>query len=130
MIYLLDTNIVSYLIRGDVSAQTQLAKVPTYQVAVSVITEAEMLFGVVKRGGPKQLKNRVDAFLQRARVLAWTREVAIEYAHLRTSCESIGAVLAPLDMMIAAHASHIGAILVTRDKAFIRTPTLKVERWL
>lgn len=127
--YLFDTNIVSYLIKGDASIQARIAKVPTYQVAVSVVTEAEMLFGVVKRGSPKQLKARVETFLQCARVLECTREVAIEYAHFRVSCESTGAVLGALDMMIAAHASHIDAVLVARDKAFARIPFLKVEKW-
>lgn len=129
MIYLLDTNIVSYLIKGNASIQARIANVPTYQVAVSVVTEAEMLFGVVKRGSPKQLKARVETFLQCARVLEWTREVSIEYAHLRASCESAGTVLGALDMMIAAHALHIDAVLVTRDKAFARVSSLKVEKW-
>lgn len=72
-----------------------------------------MLYGVAKRGHPQGLTTRVQAFLIRADVLPWTREIARVYADLRVSCETAGVTLAPMDMMIAAHAKAVGAILIT-----------------
>jgi tRNA(fMet)-specific endonuclease VapC len=118
-VYLLDTNIVSHVIRGDIPAvRNRLAGVPMQSVAVSVITQAELLYGVAKRGHPKGLATRVHEFLVRVEVLPLTQAVAAVYGDLRASCEAAGATLAPMDVMIAAHAKAVGAILVTRDRAF------------
>lgn len=129
--YMLDTNTVSHVIRGDIPLVRQrLASVPMHGVAVSVITEAEMLYGLAKRGHPAGLAARVREFLIRVDVLVWTREVATAYGDLRAVCEKTGITLAPLDMMIAAHAKTVGATLVSADRAFSRIPDgLKLEDW-
>ena len=129
MIYLLDTNIVSYIIKGEPTVRSRLIQLPIHQVAVSVVTQAELLFGVAKRGYPSDLVARVNAFLACSAVLPWTTEVARVYAQLRPEGESKGVVLAPMDLMIAAHAACINATLVTRDQAFGLMPGLRVERW-
>lgn len=130
--YLLDTNIASHIIRGDDPAiTTRLAQTPMTEVTISVVTEAELRYGVAKRGNPAGLSTRVREFIIRVEVLPWTREVASVYGELRAACEATGITLAPLDMMIAAHAKAIGAILVTRDRAFSRIPgTLPQEDWM
>jgi tRNA(fMet)-specific endonuclease VapC len=117
--YLLDTNIASHIIKGDIPVvRDRLAKIPLHEVAVSVVTQAELLYGVAKRGSPQGLAVRVAEFLIRVNVLSWTPDVARTYGDFRASCEASGVTLAPLDMMIAAHAKSVGAILVTRDRAF------------
>jgi tRNA(fMet)-specific endonuclease VapC len=89
-----------------------------------------MLYGVAGRGHPTGLATRVREFLIRVEVLSWTPEVAAVYGDLRASCEAAGVTLAPLDMMIAAHAKAAGAILVTRDRAFSMIPDhLTIEDW-
>lgn len=137
--FLLDTNIASHIIKGDVPAvRARLVAVPMHTVTASVITQAELLFGVAKRGHPPALAARVQAFLLRVSVLPWTEDVATVYADLRASTEAAGIGLAPLDLMIAAHARALdqaasdpqdGVILVTRDKAFSRVSDLRVEDW-
>ena len=131
MIYLLDTNIASHVIKGDLPmVRARLAAVPMRDVAVSVVTQAELLYGVAKRGYPEGLATRVREFLVRVTVLPWTPDVAVVYGDLRASCEAAGIVLAPMDMMIAAHAKAMNAILVTRDRVFGLVPDgLRLEDW-
>ena len=131
MIYLLDTNIASHVIKGDLlMVRKRLASVPMQEVAVSVVTQAELQYGVAKRGYPEGLTTRVREFLVRVTVLPWTSDVSVVYGNLRASCEAAGTVLAPLDMMIAAHAKALGAILVTRDRVFSLVPDgLRLEDW-
>ncbi|WP_235922671.1 type II toxin-antitoxin system VapC family toxin [Rugamonas aquatica] len=128
---MLDTNIASYIIRGDLPLVTQrLRGAPLGSVTVSVMTEAELLYGVAKRGGSVGLKLRVDKFLRLVRVLPWNSDVASTYAALRVLREAAGATLAPVDMLIAAHAKAIGATLVTNDAAFSFHPSgLVLEDW-
>ena len=130
--YLLDTNIASHVIRGDrLEISDRLASLPMANVAVSAVTEGELLYGLAKRDYPPLLGERVRQFLLRVDVLAWDRNASQAYADLRASCEAKGAILAPLDMMIAAHAVAAGAVLVTRDKAFSRVSgPLKTENWI
>lgn len=130
-IYLLDTNIASHIIKGDLPlVRLRLANVPIHEVAVSVVTQAELHYGVAKRGHPAGLATRVHEFLIRVASLPWTQDVATVYGDLRASCESVGVTLAPMDMMIAAHAKAVGAILVTRDRTFSLVPGgLLLEDW-
>jgi tRNA(fMet)-specific endonuclease VapC len=128
--YLLDTNIASHIIKGDIPrVRERLVAVPLHGVAVSVVTQAELLYGVAKRGHPHGLTARVREFLARVEVLAWTSEAAEAYGELRTACEAGGVALAPMDMLIAAHAKALTlaaaraqgqVVLVTRDGAFAR----------
>ena len=123
-LYLLDTNIASHIIKGDIPrVRERLLSVPMHCVAVSAVTQAELLYGVAKRGNPQGLAAKVREFLARVTVLPWTSEAAEAYGELRTACENSGVTLAPMDMMIAAHAKALAqgqAILVTRDGAFSR----------
>lgn len=128
---MLDTNIASALIKNNMPlVRTRLLAVPMRSVTVSVVTQAELLYGVAKRGNPQTLASRVQAFLSRVQVLTWTPDVAQAYAALRVSCEQTGVTLAPMDMLIAAHAQAVGAILVTRDQVFsLVSPRLHLEDW-
>lgn len=129
--YLLDTNIASHVIKGDIpQVRERLTRLPMESIVISVVTEAELRYGVAKRGHPTGLVQRVHEFLIRVEVLPWTSQVAAVYGDLRAVCEAAGKVLAPLDMMIAAHALAADSILVTRDRAFRRLPVeLPIEDW-
>ena len=131
MIYILDTNIASHVIKGDLPIiRERLAAVPMQEVAVSVVTQAELQYGVAKRGYPMGLATRVREFLVRVTVLPWTPDIAVAYGDLRVSCEAVGVMLAPLDMMIAAHAKALDAVLVTRDRVFGLVPSgLRLADW-
>jgi tRNA(fMet)-specific endonuclease VapC len=97
---------------------------------ISAVTEAELHYGLARRGHPAGLSQRVQAFLVRVDVLPWDSAAASAYGGLRAACEAAGVPLAPLDLMIAAHARAVEATLVTRDRAFLRVPEgLRVETW-
>ena len=131
-LHMLDTNIVSHIIKGDdPGILKRLPKLQIGAVIISSVTEAELLYGLIKRGSPSGLTNRIHEFLTRVEVLPWDRQVAVSYAKLRTACEAKGVSLGDLDMMIAAHAVATHAILVTRDKAFkhLIPHGLKCESW-
>ncbi len=128
--YLLDTNIASYIIKGNVPAvRHRVVKVPLAQVAVSAVTEGELRYGVARRPDVAQLQKVVDEFLLRLTILPWDSEAAQQYGQLRATLERKGRVMGNLDMMIGAQALASGLILVTNDQAFSRIVGLKIEDW-
>lgn len=129
--YLLDTNIVSHIIRGDKpDILRKLVRLPMEDIVISAVTEGKLFYGLAKRNYPVTLTERVRQFLLRVDVLPWDHDVTQAYGNLRAACEVKGVTLAPLDMMIAAHAVAARATLVTRDKIFSRVPdSLKTDDW-
>lgn len=131
-IYLLDTNTASYLIKGKHnSVRARLQSLPMHDICISVITEAELRHGVAKVPEAKHLPERVEQFLRHVTVLPWESSCAQSYAHLRASCERKGCPLSNLDMLIAAHAMAVDAILVTHDKGFDAVREhIRLEDWV
>jgi len=128
--YLLDTNTVSYIIKGSrPRVRERLLRVPMAEVGISVITEAELLFGLVRRPDATKLKTVVEEFLLRVEVLAWGSDAAHEYARMRAAIEGRGEAMGNLDLMIAAQALASGVILVSSDAVFRRVNGLKIEDW-
>lgn len=130
MIYLLDTNTASYIIKGNIpSVRERLLKVPIASVAISVITEAELRFGVARKPEAVKLKTAVDEFLLRIDALPWDSEAAKQYSNVRSVLESSGEPIGNLDLMIASHALSTHRVLVTNDRVFRRVKQLKLEDW-
>jgi len=127
----LDSNVASHVIRGHRREVIErLTTLPISDVVISSITEGELLHGLAKRSDLTALSDRVREFLLRVDVLPWDHDVTKTYTDLRAACEAKGVTLAPLDMMIAAHAVATDATLVTRDKTFGREPhPLRIEDW-
>lgn len=128
--YLLDTNIASYVIKGNVPrVRERLVKVPMSEVGISVITEAELRSGVAKKPEAARLGVAVEEFLLRVEILPWDSDAAKSYAKLRSEIERVDEPMGNLDMMIAAHALAAQAVLVTRDRVFHRVKQLRIEDW-
>ena len=128
--YLLDTNTASYLIRGNFPrVRERSLRVPTGEIGISVVTEAELRFGAARLPEVARIRVLVCEFLAAVTALPWTSEAAIQYAHLRLAAERSGSPMGTLDLMIASHALAVGAILVTHDSGFRRLRELKVEDW-
>ena len=128
--YLLDTNIASYVIKGDFPhVREKLVKVPMSEVGISVVTEAELRFGVAKIPGAPRLETAVEEFLLRVEILPWDSVAARHYAAIRAALERAATPMGNLDMMIAAHALAVAAVLVTHDRIFHRVKHLQIEDW-
>jgi len=81
--YLLDTYMASHIIKGDqAESLDRLVATPMSEIVISAVTEAELLFGVARRGHPSALAQQVQAFLIRAEVLDWDRQAAQAYGDL------------------------------------------------
>lgn len=131
-LYMLDTNMAVYLLRGKsprVRDRMQSLR-PGELASISAVTEAELLYGIAKAGIGEQRMKMLNWFLLLVAIHPWGREEAAVYGKLRAKQEAMGKTLGPLDMQIAAHAIALGAILVTNDKAFLQVPDLLgVENW-
>ncbi len=128
--YLLDTNTASYIIKGNFPrVRERLLRVPMAEVGISVVTEAELRFGVARKPEAERLQIAVDEFLLRVEILPWDSAAAKHYALLRAALERAGKPMGNLDMMIAAQALAAEAVLVTHDRVFQRVKGLKVDDW-
>lgn len=129
MRWMLDTNTVSDLLRAQVPVLQRVSERPMAALSVSVITEAELRYGLARRPEALRLHEAVRQLLLRVLPLPWDSTVAAVYGQLRAEQERLGRVLSPLDLQIAAHAKAVGATLVTRDRAFAQVTGLTLEDW-
>jgi tRNA(fMet)-specific endonuclease VapC len=128
--YLLNTNTVRYVIKGSFPhVRERLAEVPIREVGTSVITEAELRFGVARLPRAAKLGTVVEEFLRRIEVMAWDSAAAQRHGRLRAVLEEQGDPMGNMDLMIAAHALAVGVILVSNDPVFRRVKGLRVEDW-
>jgi tRNA(fMet)-specific endonuclease VapC len=131
MRYLLDTNIVSDLIRnpqGNVARR--IAKVGVPQICTSIIVAAELRYGAEKRGAVS-LSERLEAVLERLEVMSFEAPADTTYALLRAKLERSGKPIGANDLLIAAHALCLGCAIVTdNEREFGRVAGLKLENWL
>jgi tRNA(fMet)-specific endonuclease VapC len=130
--YLLDTDTASYVIRGAFPAlDARLATIAPRDMAISVITRAELLFGLEKRGNPRALARVVHAFLDRMAIPPWDNAAADTFAKLRVQLERQGTPIGLADTMIGAHALALKAALVTNNqKHFQNVKGLVLENWI
>jgi tRNA(fMet)-specific endonuclease VapC len=127
-LYMLDTNAASVLIRGHDSTALQLL-VAERDACISVITEAEIRFGVQRKPQATKLAKAVDVFLRDMPCLPWTSATAETYAELRTRMEIQGIGLSAMDLLIATHALAEDCTLISADRAFTKVPGLRVLDW-
>ena len=129
---MLDTNMVTYIVneRSPAAEARLLTLAPPGRACISVITEAELQYGMARKKGELRSRRAILLFLDHLDVLPWGRPEALAYGYLRAEQESLGKVLGPNDLLIAAHAISVGATLVTADKAFSQVEGLRlIENW-
>lgn len=118
--YLLDTNIISHLIKSNEAVWQHLRQVAINQVAMSAVTYAEVQFGFAKMPQAVKQKAIFNELLNFIVVLPFDDAVGNSYGIFKAALQQQGKNLAALDLMIAAHAYHVGAVLVTNDQAFFQ----------
>jgi tRNA(fMet)-specific endonuclease VapC len=118
VIYLLDTNTVSYIIKNQSRhARRRLERVSIeHDVCISVVTEAEIRFGLARGKLSTSAEAAVEQFLAKIDILPWESDAARAYAKARAALEKSGRPPANIDLLIAAHAAAAGAVLVTSDR--------------
>ena len=126
VMYILDTNMVSYIVKGrSLAASDRLVTLSSKEVAaVSAITVAEIRYGLAKKPEATTLKSLIDSFLASIQVLPWGTDEAEAYGTIRAKLEKKGITFGNMDMMIAAHAIVTKATLITNDKAFSQVEDL------
>ena len=129
--YLLDTNVVSDLVRhpsGRVAAH--INRVGEANVCTSLIVAAELHFGAAKKGSAA-LTARIDAVLGALQVLPLEAPTDRNYGYIRAGLERAGKVIGANDLLIAAHAMTLGHTLVTDSiDEFSGIGKLRLENWL
>ncbi|EKK5553483.1 type II toxin-antitoxin system VapC family toxin [Enterobacter hormaechei] len=128
MLHMLDTNIVSHLVRQHPEVVNRYSQITPEKMCISSVTEAELLYGVAKKQNNK-LHETIMEFLKTITVCAWDSEAAATYGELRAAMEKKGNVMGDLDQLIAAHAISRGSTIVTNDHAFGMVQDLTVEDW-
>jgi len=131
MIYLLDTNIIAYLIKNkDLSLFEKFEEVSKKdRIGISSITYTEIYFGLEKKNS-ETLKIKVLTFLDIFEIFPFDERSAIEYGKIRAVLEKTGNLIGALDMLIAAHAKSLGAVLITNnEREFRKVHGLIVENW-
>lgn len=131
MRYLLDTNIVSDLVRNPQGRITaRIRRVGEAQVCTSIIVAAELRYGSAKKQSPR-LAAQLAAILNALEVLPLEAPADETYGQLRAQLEQRGKLIGANDLLIAAQAVTLGYVLVTdNEREFARVDGLKFENWL
>lgn len=132
MIFMLDTNICIYAIKQK--PQKVIDRVRALKMSdlgISSIVLSELEYGAEKSSNPVQNKVALMQFLAGIDIAGYDATAARHYGEIRTYLESNGQIIGAMDILIAAHARSLGAILVTNnEKEFGRVPGLKIENWV
>ena len=131
MRYLLDTNIVSDLVRNPQGRVARyIRKVGEAQVCTSIIVAAELRYGAAKKGSPR-LSAQLEAVLGALEVLPFEIPADAAYGLLRTRLEQAGRPIGAHDLLIAAQALSLGYTIITdNEKEFAHVEDLRRENWL
>ena len=123
-LYMLDTNTFSYIATGvSAAARAEFIRLQNdaeAQLCISSITEAEVRYGMAKRGLGASRVRAIEGLLATLEILSWDSECAAVYGLGRASVEAQGLTVSAMDMLIGAHAASVDAVLVTRDQIFSR----------
>jgi len=129
--YMLHTDTCSYIMkRSNARVVKRLQKEPISDVCISVITKAELLYGVEVSGRRQHDEAALGAFLGYVEVLTFPEEACLHYARIRADLKRHGSMIGANDLWIAAHARCLDLTLVTNNtREFQRVRDLELENW-
>ena len=129
MKFLLDTDTVSYALRGQGGVAAQILSRKPSQLAVSSITVAELRYGADRKAS-KRLHDLISTFLSGLEVVDFGSDAAAIFGRIASLLAERGSPIGDFDVLIAAHAISLKRVLVTNNtKHFSRVPGLKIENW-
>ncbi len=129
--YLLDTNIVIYVIKRRPIEVLSKFNANATRMAISTITLAELMHGAEKSSQREANLAVVEDFCSRLEVLPYSAKAAQHYGSIRSALERNGQTIGVNDLHIAAHARSEGLVLVTNNmREFERVPALELENWI
>jgi len=130
--YMLDTNTcIAIIKRRPDTIQAKLTALSVEEVGISGIVAAELWYGVALSQKKKQNEAALKDFLDYVTELNWPFEAGKAYGRIRADLKRKGTPIGAMDLLIAAHALFLGAVLVTdNERGFQRVSDLKIENWL
>ena len=129
MIYMLDTDTVSLVVKNHAPVIKNLIRHENDEICISAITYAEIIYGLEKKGSEK-LNNEVRLIMKKMSIIDFNESQSELYGKIIVELENSGTPLGDMDMLIAAAALSTGAILVSHNKKhFSRIKGIKVEDW-
>lgn len=129
--YLLDTNIVIYVIKRRPPEVLEIFNRHHGLMAISSITLAELVHGAEKSSDVARNIGVVEDFISRLSILSYDDKAAWQYGQIRAALEKAGQIIGVNDLHIAAHARSNGLTLVTNNlREFERVPGLLLENWV
>lgn len=129
--YMFDTDICSFIMRRSHPALVERVRTTAItDVCASVVTKAELMFGVAVSPSQERDRAALDGLLRHVAILDLDEDVAAHYAEIRADLKRRGEMIGGNDLFIAAHARRLGIVLVTANtREFARVSGLAVENW-
>lgn len=129
--YLLDTNIVIYVLKRRPIEVLKIFNTNASRMAVSSITLSELIYGAEKSSNVDKNLEAIEEFISHLEVLPYDAKASQHYGQIKTSLENKGEIIGENDIHIAAHAISQGLILVTNNlHEFKRVANLALENWI
>jgi tRNA(fMet)-specific endonuclease VapC len=128
--FMLDTDTVSFVLRGEGEVGDRLIAHPPSEVCMSAITLSELRFGADKRRS-KRLHELIETISESVEVLPFDRDAATIFGRVCAALQTKGTAIGVFDTLIAAHALALNLTLVTNNtKHFNQVRGLKLQNWL
>jgi tRNA(fMet)-specific endonuclease VapC len=130
LLFMLDTDTVSYALRGVGRVGERIVAHRPSEQCVSSITVAELRYGANRRNSTK-LHRLIDVFINEVEIMPFDEACADRFGRLASELTKRGTQIGEFDVLIAAHALTLGLTLVTNnEKHFSRVHGLKTENWV
>ncbi|KXW55821.1 type II toxin-antitoxin system tRNA(fMet)-specific endonuclease VapC [Ferrovum sp. PN-J185] len=129
--FLLDTNIVIYVLKRRPKEMLDIFNTNVSRMAISSITLSELIYGSEKSQNVDKNLEAIEEFISHLDVLPYDAKASQHYGQIKAALEKKGKIIGENDIHIAAHAISQGLILVTNNlREFKRVPNLALENWV